>query len=343
MNQAGVIEIVRVLRQLQTPEEKELWEMLRNRKLKRLKFLRQHPIIYSHTQGRPQFFVADFYCAEKKLVIELDGKVHDFQKDYDANRDSILNRLGLQVLRIKNEELNDIHSVLKRITSLTHPLSPSLQSREGVVEQSETGGELKLNNKGNLALLILAAGSSSRMKTSKQLLLIDGEPLLRRTVREAIDSALGNVVVVLGSNVRAHQEVLNGLPVAVKVNEHWQNGMGSSLKAGVRHIQNQYPLVNGIIVMVCDQPFLTANHLNNLVEAHRVSGKPIVASSYVGTSGVPCFFDADFIPDMLELGDEEGAKKLIKEYSKDVVFVNFPKGEVDLDTPEDLRKIDSEN
>ncbi len=109
-------ELARALRKNLTPEEDLLWQNLRNRKLDGLKFLRQHPFIYgSDHRGKPLFFIADFYCAEKKLIIELDGKIHDFQKDYDKSRDSILQELGLKVLRFKNEELKDIDKIKKQI------------------------------------------------------------------------------------------------------------------------------------------------------------------------------------------------------------------------------------
>ena len=98
-----------------TKEEKLLWKKLRARRFLGLKFLRQHPIIYQLYNNRPYYFIADFYCAEKKLVIEVDGKIHDFQKEYDQHRDEILSSLGLRVLRIKNEEFVDIYKVLKRI------------------------------------------------------------------------------------------------------------------------------------------------------------------------------------------------------------------------------------
>ncbi len=97
-----IVDITRNPRKLQTNEEKELWEKLRNRKFNGLKFLRQHPIVHGYKGYIPLFFVADSYCDEKKLVIELDDKTHEFQKDYDENRDSILRELGLSVLRIKN-------------------------------------------------------------------------------------------------------------------------------------------------------------------------------------------------------------------------------------------------
>lgn len=205
-------------------------------------------------------------------------------------------------------------------------------------DRSETGGE-----SAKVALLILAAGSSSRMGQSKQLLRVDDIPLLRRTVDTACASELGNVVVVLGAYANEHKEVLKDKAVDIVFHADWKNGMGSSLKAGAKYIEANYPQAKGILVMVCDQPFLTAGHLVKLVEAHRVSGKPIAASSYSNTIGVPCFFDGTFISTITTLSDEEGAKKLLQVYSKDVISVDFPKGEIDLDTPEDLLKIDSGN
>ena len=105
----------RNLRKNMTKEEKRLWKELRAKRFHGLKFLRQHPIIYQLYRNKPDYFIADFYCAKKKLVIEVDGKIHEFQKGYDQHRDEILNSLGLTVLRIKNEEFTDIFEVLKRI------------------------------------------------------------------------------------------------------------------------------------------------------------------------------------------------------------------------------------
>jgi very-short-patch-repair endonuclease len=107
----------RELRQNMTMSEKLLWKELKNRKLSGFKFLRQHPIIYKGDLTRLNYFVADFYCAEKKVVIELDGPVHETNKDYDEFRDSELENLGIYVLRIKNEKLINIKNVLKKIES----------------------------------------------------------------------------------------------------------------------------------------------------------------------------------------------------------------------------------
>lgn len=115
MNKHQIIQRARELRKRQTPSEDLLWRNLRNRKLNGVKFLRQHPVIYENNNGSYQFFIPDFYCVEKKLVVELDGKIHDFQKEYDKNRDIILSELGLTVLRFKNEELKDVEQVLNKI------------------------------------------------------------------------------------------------------------------------------------------------------------------------------------------------------------------------------------
>jgi len=105
----------RELRRNMTDAEKLLWLNLKNRKLLKLKFLRQHPFIYQVVNNEPFYFITDFYCAEKKLVLEVDGKIHDFQQEDDLHREEILKSLDLSILRIKNEEVEDIHKVLEKI------------------------------------------------------------------------------------------------------------------------------------------------------------------------------------------------------------------------------------
>jgi len=100
-----IIDRCRELRKNQTPEEEILWQNLRNRKFYGLKFLRQHPLIYEGLNNRFSFFIADFYCDEKKLVIELDGKIHGEQQEYDQERDFVIQSLSIKTVRIKNEDL----------------------------------------------------------------------------------------------------------------------------------------------------------------------------------------------------------------------------------------------
>src|SRR3989338_972149 len=117
-----ITQLARDLRKNQTPAESLLWKNLRNRKLQELKFNRQFPVVYGRNfDGTSLFFIADFYCHEKKLIIELDGKIHDFQKEYDKEREHILNQLGLKVIRFKNEELENIIAVLDKIREQLTP------------------------------------------------------------------------------------------------------------------------------------------------------------------------------------------------------------------------------
>lgn len=113
-----ITRLCRELRQNETPQEKILWNELKNRGFYGVKFRRQHPFTYLSAVGKTGFFIADFYCAEKRIIIELDGKYHDFQKDYDTHRDAILLSLGLITIRVKNEEIdNNIDTVLNKIAA----------------------------------------------------------------------------------------------------------------------------------------------------------------------------------------------------------------------------------
>ena len=108
---------VRQLRKDQTESEEIIWDALRNRKWKGYKFFRQHPIVFDY-HGKKRFFVADFYLAELKLVIEIDGKIHENQKEYDAYRTFIINILGIRVIRFTNEGAKDVEAFLKRLALL---------------------------------------------------------------------------------------------------------------------------------------------------------------------------------------------------------------------------------
>ena len=111
------IQTARVLRQQMTFAKIMFWQELRGRRFNGYKFRRQHPIIYQQIEKRKYFYVADFYCASCKAVIELDGKVHEFseQKQYDEARNIVMNEMGYRILRLQNEELQKKNNVLERI------------------------------------------------------------------------------------------------------------------------------------------------------------------------------------------------------------------------------------
>lgn len=112
----------RDLRKRQTKAEAIFWAAVRDRKFLQLKFYRQHPLFFDYL-GKETFFIADFYCHERKLVVEIDGKIHDYRKDHDELRTFIINLLGHAVVRFRNEEIeNNLHEVLERLkTSIIQP------------------------------------------------------------------------------------------------------------------------------------------------------------------------------------------------------------------------------
>jgi very-short-patch-repair endonuclease len=113
---ASIVELCRELRRRETPAEKLLWNNLRSRKLFDQKFLRQYPICAYGGLGKRLYYIPDFYCHKAKLVIEADGPIHNFKKDYDKNRDEVLAALGLVILRFDNDEiLNNTQAVLDKI------------------------------------------------------------------------------------------------------------------------------------------------------------------------------------------------------------------------------------
>jgi very-short-patch-repair endonuclease len=111
-NYKGIALLARRLRKNQTSSEELLWTVLRRKGLYGYKFLRQHPIFYRVTNNWVDFFIADFYCSELKIIIELDGGIHENNKHYDSERDMKLLNKGIYVVRIKNEELDNLNEVI---------------------------------------------------------------------------------------------------------------------------------------------------------------------------------------------------------------------------------------
>jgi molybdenum cofactor cytidylyltransferase len=189
----------------------------------------------------------------------------------------------------------------------------------------------------DIGIIVLAAGSSSRMGRSKQLLEIDGEPLLCSCVNHAVAVNPSQVVVVLGANEKPHRELLQKLPVKIVSNFYWKTGMGSSIKTGLNYLIQSGGELDAVILMVCDQPALTSEHLLKLIEKFHERKKAIIASSYSNSNGVPVLFGRSFFSNLLLLSDDQGAKKIVQQFPDQVDAVAFPKGSIDLDTEDDYQ------
>jgi molybdenum cofactor cytidylyltransferase len=189
-----------------------------------------------------------------------------------------------------------------------------------------------------ISAIILAAGASTRMGTPKQLLLYEGQSLLRRITETAIAADCSPIVVVLGANSdRIHCEVSN-LPIQSIENHEWQTGMGSSIRSGIQAVINTSPLVEAVILLLCDQPFVSVQTIHQLTSRYRSTSQPIVASAYQGIVGVPALFQATLFSELAGLTQAEGAKTVIQRYINSVVTVEFPQGAIDIDTPKDYQQ-----
>ena len=189
------------------------------------------------------------------------------------------------------------------------------------------------------ALVLLAAGRSARLGSPKQLLVHEGQTLVRRSARTALDAGFGQVYVVLGAAGEAVAKELEGLPVVAVVNEGWEEGMGSSIRKAVEVILSGSTVPDRILVMVCDQPRVTTELLMSLVSDQVSSGKPVAACRYGDISGTPAVFDSTMYPTLLELRGDRGAGKLIASMPDRVETMAFPAGADDIDTMEDYHRL----
>jgi molybdenum cofactor cytidylyltransferase len=197
----------------------------------------------------------------------------------------------------------------------------------------------KLTPSTPVGLVILAAGNSSRMGQPKQLLPFDGESLVRRSVRLGLLSGCFPVTVVLGANSLLIGTELEDLPVFVAQNPDWEAGMASSIRAGLANTLHVLPTVGAVIISLCDQPLVTPAFLHGLTDAFAATGKPIIATRYGNTTGVPALFSRELFDALDKLNGQEGARKLIATHPEQVHAVPFPEAALDVDTPEDYLKL----
>lgn len=188
-------------------------------------------------------------------------------------------------------------------------------------------------------IVILAAGQSSRLGEPKQLLAYKGETLLKQAVKTALATGLEPIVVVLGANAGTLQKELEGMNITVTHNAHWAEGMSTSLRCGLEKATALAPALDSLIFMVCDQPYVSSDLLQQLVGQQAISGKSIVASAYQDQLGTPALFSKKIFPALLELKGDTGARKLLRQYESEVALVDFPQGHIDIDTPSDYTSL----
>jgi molybdenum cofactor cytidylyltransferase len=189
-----------------------------------------------------------------------------------------------------------------------------------------------------LGALLLAAGNSSRLGQSKQLLEIAGEPLVRRQARVLLELNPVSVIVVSGAEQAAIEQALDGLPVRLVHNKEWQQGMGSSLACGIRAMPER---VRGALLLLCDQWKITGNDLLALTQAWQGNPVAAVTAQWLDepgqpTSGPPVVFPRALFSYLVKLQGDQGAQQILKRYKGGVQRVVMPHAAFDIDQASDL-------
>lgn len=196
--------------------------------------------------------------------------------------------------------------------------------------------------KGSVAAIVLAAGASRRLGQPKQLLMHGGETLLMRAVRLANQAGATPVLTILGANIEAIRDSVGLVPNSIPViNDKWEQGISTSIYAGLKSLNEVAPNAPGALILSCDQPRLGADHQRTLIQTFLAQSEPtIVASTYSDVVGIPAVFPRLAFPHLLALRGDKGARALLIDPPCPLIAIPFPGGEVDIDRPEDLKQLE---
>ena len=192
--------------------------------------------------------------------------------------------------------------------------------------------------RGLIAVVVLAAGVSSRMGKPKQTLPVNGVPMLENVLEVFRKSNVGRVVVVLGANAVEVRRQVKFAGELVVVNPQFTEGMSSSLRLGLKHVGTE---ANAVIIALGDQPFVLPTTIDKMVETYERSKATIVVPTHRGARGNPVLFDKSVFPQIARVRGDMGAKSVVQENAAQVLEVEVSDGGVlvDIDTPSDLMEV----
>lgn len=189
-----------------------------------------------------------------------------------------------------------------------------------------------MGKKDKIAVIVLAAGESSRMQQPKQVLPWRDSTLLGHAIDVAMKSMANEVYVVLGANVQTIQEQIDLSHIKYIINKDWKKGLGSSVAYAVRYLAESDKQYDGLLFMLCDQPLIDTNYLNSMISTFRDGVKNIVATAYKQRNGVPVLYHKKYMRILSTLDGDSGAKEIIANNSEDVIALSPEGKELDVDT-----------
>ena len=191
----------------------------------------------------------------------------------------------------------------------------------------------------NCAVVIIAAGESKRFGSPKQLLLLDKDTMLNRLIKMVQKAVDFPIYLVLGANAEKIKAQLPNVSLNIVENTEWQEGMGSSIRLGVQAVASSANKHDGVLILVCDQPYLSESSIKDLIALQAIKNTAIAASFYANIAGTPALFHQSVFSDLLALKGDQGAKRIIQERDQELAKLQFEKGVLDIDTPEDYQQL----
>jgi molybdenum cofactor cytidylyltransferase len=189
-----------------------------------------------------------------------------------------------------------------------------------------------------IPILLLAAGASHRMGQAKQLLPWGKHTLIEHQVQILLKTGQP-LLVVLGHLWEKVATLLEPFPLLALNHKHWDRGMGSSIAFGIRELEEEFPRAEGALIAQLDQPLITETHFNKLLSSfHPGSRQIIVSRSPSGWEGVPVLFDRHYFKQIQTLEGEEGARKIFRQHSRNVLSIESSDDLEDMDTPGTYQK-----
>ena len=188
-------------------------------------------------------------------------------------------------------------------------------------------------------VLILAAGAAFRMNEAKMLLAFESSSILGHIVEEVKAAKPNHICLVTGYY---HKEIVENIDISgllIVHNEHWREGMASSISRGIQEMIKKYPALTSVIIVVSDQPHLNRKVLSDMFASHDKMKKGIVAAQYGKITGTPVLFGKKYFNQLVELTGDAGAKSILQQHKTDIATVEFALGAIDIDTPEDYENL----
>ena len=192
----------------------------------------------------------------------------------------------------------------------------------------------------NIAIVILAAGASSRMGRPKQLLKWGNDNLLNHTINTALKTNASEVIVVLGANHDLIKNQIVHQSITILNNKDWKLGLGKSIACATEYVLKVKPETQGILIVLADQPLINSDFLNEIIEGFSTGQNQIIATAYNhDRKGVPALFDKFYFYELTTLSDDFGAKQLLKLHESSTIILNPPVENQDIDTLDDYNDL----